>query len=138
MCVLKARQIAQLSLAVMVALIGWGCGGGGGGTTPETQPDGTVDPTPTQRTVTGFIGDITSGQGVAQATITVGGASTSTDGSGLFTLPAVRRVDQTIQISATGYQTRPLSLTGSTDQINGRRRPGGVGDIAGPPDPVGT
>ena len=135
MGVRSARRAAQLMLAMLVAVAAWSCGGGDG-TTVIVDNGGTV--TMSSRTVTGFIGDATSGQGIAGATVSIGSSTTSTGATGLFSIRSVERVEQQVTISAPGFITVQTTLAANTDQISLRLVPGGVGDIESPPGAPGV
>lgn len=133
------RRAAHLALALLVAMAGWSCGGGDGdGGGGGGDGGGTI--VTTRRTVTGFVGDATTGRGLVGATVTIGSNTVQTGEGGLFTLPAVPRTDQAVSISANGYRTYTATLDGSTDQITVRLLPAGTSnfDIENPPGPVSS
>jgi len=136
MGVRSARRAAQLMLAMLVAVAAWSCGGGNSGTTNAVDNGGTV--TGPTRTVTGFIGDATSGAGIAGAMVTIGTSTTSTGTSGLFAVRNVERVAQQVTISAPGFITVTMTLAANVDQISLRLVPGGVGQIENPPGAPGV
>ncbi len=122
-------------MAILEAAVGWGSGSGGGGGGNVVPDDGGTPPAVTTRTVTGFVGDATSGQGLIGATVRIGATTVQTGTSGLFTATGVPRTDQTVDVSAAGYLTQTFTLSASTDQINVRLLPTGAGTIEGPPSP---
>ncbi len=135
----SARRAAQLMLAMLVAVAAWSCGdgdGGGGGTTNPPGTGGAV--TGPTRTVTGFIGDATSGAGIGGATVAIGTSSTTTGASGLFSVRNVERVAQQVTISAPGFITVTMTLAANIDQISLRLVPSGVGGIEFPPGAPGV
>ncbi|MCC7491966.1 MAG: hypothetical protein IT204_06445 [Fimbriimonadaceae bacterium] len=126
-----ARRGTQWLAAVVLAALAFGCGGGsnGGGTVPPDEDT----PATAVRTVTGFVGNATTGFGLSAVTVQIGNATTQTGTNGLFTLRDVPRADQTVTITATGYTPQTFTLGPSTDTINVRLVPTGVGGIEQPP-----
>lgn len=136
MGVRSARRAAQLMLAMLVAVAAWSCGGGNGGTTTPVDNGGTAQTS--RRTVTGFVGDATSGAGIAGATVTIGTSTSSTAATGLFSIRDIERVAQQVTISAPGFITVTMTLAANVDQISLRLVPSGAGTIENPPGAPGV
>ena len=86
---------------LLLALLA-GCGGGGG--------NGTVDPT--TGTVTGQVLRASDSAAVAEATVTIGGISSTTDANGRFQLAGLSTGRQSLTIVKSGYvlPATPLSV----------------------------
>lgn len=146
MVVRCARRSLQLAAACIILLVAFGCGssGTGGGSTSggdtsggDTSGGNTGGGTVTSRTVTGYISDITTGQGVSGAAVSIGSGVAQTGGTGLFTVRSVPRQTQSVTITASGYKTYTGALSASQDQLNKQLIPVGVPDgYEPPPDAV--
>ncbi len=149
MVVRCARRSLQLAAACIIVLVAFGCGsssstgggGTGGGSTSGDTTGGTSGGTITSRTVTGYISDLTSGQGVSGAVVSIGGQVAQTGGTGLYTISAVPRQTQAVTVTCSNYKTFSGTLPASQDQLNKRLIPVGVSvnydDYDYPPDAVG-
>lgn len=134
-----ARGGARTVLALFTAALLWGCGGGGGSstTTPDDNPgDPGAQPTNT-RTVTGFVGDATTGLGISGAAVAIGSLSATAATTGQFTVARVPRLDYSVTITATGYKARLFTLASNVDAITVRLVPVGAPTVEDPPDPTG-
>ncbi|MBI2300378.1 MAG: carboxypeptidase regulatory-like domain-containing protein [Armatimonadetes bacterium] len=135
---MRFRSTRRWTLGVLAALLGtlaWGCGGSDAPANNQ-QNQANNPPPPTTRTVSGFVGDATTGNGINGALVAVGNGSAQTGPTGNFTLPGVPRVDNQVAVSATGYATANSTLAAGVDQINVRLIPAGAGGIEPPPGPV--
>lgn len=136
MVVRCAGRGLRLVGAVVILCLGWGCGSShsnsGGDTSGNTTGNTSGNPV-SARTVTGYISDITTGQGVPGATVNIGGLVSQTGPTGLYTVRAVPRTAQTVQITATNYKDKSTTLSSSTDQLSVRLVPVGVPDDYEPP-----
>jgi hypothetical protein len=120
-------RLPRVSYLVLcgLALLCAGCGGGGGSTSQIVT---------TGSSVHGRVIDDTSNQPLSGATVTVGGKSASTNGSGLFGL-ATSAGTVTITVSANHYHT------GTFSAVVSENTPDDVGDLRltnvdnGPPPP---
>jgi len=122
----------------LVAALLWGCGGGGGSsTTPDDNSGGNGTQPTSTRTVTGFVGDATTGLGVAGAAVTIGSLNSSSASSGQFTVGAVPRADAAVTIAAAGYKSKSFTLASNVDTISVRLVPSGAPTVEDPPDPTG-
>ena len=129
----RAGRAGRWAIGMLLAAIVWGCGDDD----DDIVPDGGGGQQAATRTVTGFIGDITSALGVAGARVVIGAVTAVTNASGQFVAEGVPRVDQTVVISADDYETWTLTLSSGQDQIVVRLIPEGYPGIQMPPDAVG-
>lgn len=135
MGVRMARRGAWVAVAgLLLGVIG--CGDGDG-TAIVTPPDDNT-PAVATRTVTGFVGDSTSGFGITGAQVVIGQQVVTTNANGLFSLRDVPRQDLTVTVSATGYQSVTFTLSNSVDSFNRRLIPtGNFGTVEPPPGSPG-
>lgn len=128
------RRVARWVLSLCVAAAAWSCGGGGG--VPVEPPDESGESPVPVRVVTGFISDATTGGGLAGATVRIGDLTATTGADGLFSLPGVPRLDQTVTITLPGYQTITVPLAATDDRLSPPRLiPSGAGTVENPPSP---
>lgn len=137
----SARRVACWMFAAALTSGVWGCGGGGGTTTTTTPTDNTGGTTPTPtglpRTVTGFVGDWTSGQGIPGAQVQLGTVLATTGATGLFTASDVARIEVQVTVTAAGYQpATPFTLGTGISQISVRLYPIGTPVTVEPPPDV--
>jgi hypothetical protein len=66
---------------------------------------------PPTGSVTGQVTNISTGTGIASATVSWSGGSTTTNASGVFTFSSVNYGTQTFSATATGYEPRSLAVT---------------------------
>lgn len=122
-----ARRAAQLAAALVLGVAAWGCGDG------EEQFLPGIART---RSVSGFVGNASTGRGIPSATVQVGGLSASTNARGEFTLGGLPLDDQAVTITARDFLERRLTLSANQSTIDVRLQPVSTtgGGIEPPPD----
>ena len=110
------RPAIRVMLAVGVACLA-GCGGSSTSTTTTTL-------TLTSRNVTGVVVNFSTGTVVPSPTLTIGNQTVVGGVDGTFTLANVQRLNQTLTVSASGYQTATLTLLSTQDQLTVSLVPG--------------
>src|SRR5207237_9681045 len=66
---------------------------------------------PNPGTITGTVTDSGTGAPIAGATVSYGGGSTTTDGSGVYTLANVAEGSYSVTVAATGYTSQSRTVT---------------------------
>jgi len=81
-------------------------------TAGETETlDFTLKPVPTTGTITGTVMDSSSGEVIANATVTVNGMSATSNSSGAYVISVVPPGNYTVTVSADGYEDSSETIT---------------------------
>lgn len=116
MCGPAARRATWLVASLLLAWTAFGCGSG---TDTETGP---LLP-PITRTVTGFVGNASTGRGITNAVVQIGSITVATDTHGEFSAPNIPLSDQAVRITATSYLERQLTLPANQSTLDVRLQP---------------
>lgn len=123
----QAQRVRRWAIVLCAGLLS-GCGDGWRNKVPSS-----AELTASRRDVGGSVVNASTLAPVVAAVVSVGGQQVSSGADGSFALTSVPRIDATLTVIASGFQSQVLTLGATEDLLTVRLVPNGGGPVVTPP-----